>query len=186
MKVYIARHGQDDDSVRGGWSDLPLTLFGIEQSQKFAEILFENKDRYNIGKIFSSDLKRAVQTAEIISDRFGIEIELLPDFREVDNGDLAGLKNEIAGLIYPNFYWRNLDWSEKYPNGESPREFFERVSFAWKEFLDKNRFYDKNILLITHGGVINIIKCLAKGEIYSNKNQYQSLPCADICFEYEI
>lgn len=186
MKVYIARHGQDDDSVRGGWNHLHLTPLGIEQSQNFAEKLFEDKDIYKIGKIYSSDLKRAVQTAEIISDKLGIEVDFSPDFREVNNGALAGMKNEIADLKYPNLYWRNLEWNEKYPSGESPREFFERVSFAWKELLDKNSSYDKNILLITHGGVINIIKCLVKGENYSNKNKYQGLPCADICFEYEI
>ena len=46
MKIYIVRHGQDDDSVRGGWGDGCITDLGIEQANTLAENL--NRIKYNI------------------------------------------------------------------------------------------------------------------------------------------
>ena len=79
MKIYIIRHGQDDASVRGGWSDTPLTAFGIQQSNKLADELFQNQSEYNICKIYSSDLKRARQTAQIIADKLSVPIEFVSE-----------------------------------------------------------------------------------------------------------
>lgn len=123
MKIYLVRHGQDDDSVRGGWSNVPLTDLGIKQSADLANEIFVNKEQFNIGKIFSSDLTRAKQTALIISEKLSVPVKYDMDFREVNNGDLAGLDNSIAEEKYPNLYWRNLDWEEHYPHGESQKNF---------------------------------------------------------------
>lgn len=186
MKIYIVRHGQDDDSVRGGWSNCPLIDLGIQQSNKLADELLANRDKYNIGKIYSSDIVRAKQTADIIAGKLNLAVELSPEFREVNNGLLAGLNNNIAEEKYPNLYWRKLDWEEHYPNGESPKEFYERVSAAWSNLLKSLHGYDKNVLLVTHGGVINIIECISNGVEYSNKQKYQVVPSAKIVFEVEI
>lgn len=56
MKIYIARHGQDDDSVRGGWSDCLLTDLGVKQSVDLADEILSKSDEYNIGMIVSSDI----------------------------------------------------------------------------------------------------------------------------------
>lgn len=186
MKIYIVRHGQDDDSVRGGWSDCPLIDLGVQQSNKLADELLKNKDKYNIGKIYSSDIVRARQTADIIATKLNLPVELSPEFREVNNGLLAGLDNHIAEEKYPNLYWRKLDWEEHYPNGESPKEFYERISIALRNLLNSLVDYDKNVLLVTHGGVINIIKCVTNGVEYSNKYKYQSVPSAEIAFEINL
>lgn len=186
MKIFLIRHGQDDDSVRGGWSNSALTETGLLQSAELADELSYNTKLYNIGRIFSSDILRARQTAEIIAERLGLPVEYLPEFREVNNGDLAGLDNKVAESKYPNMYWRNMDWSEHYPNGESPCDFHNRVNSAWNTFLKSLAGYDKNALLITHGGVINVIRCITEGEKYSNKERYPSVPSAKICFEIEV
>lgn len=186
MKIYIIRHGQDDDTVRGGWSNTELTDEGIRQASILANHLYENANIYAIHKIYSSDLKRAAQTSEIIGKKLGIDVEYEPAFREVNNGDLAGLKNEIADEKFPNLYWRKMQWSQKYPNGESPEEFYNRISSAWKAFVEKNKNYDYNILLVTHGGVINIIKSIINKEDYSNKNRYSGIPSCKVDLRYEI
>lgn len=185
MKIYIARHGQDNDTVRGGWSNSPLTDLGILQSNNFADRLLKNQAEYNIGKIYSSDLIRARQTAQIIADRLSVPVEFVCGFREVNNGELAGMDNALAEEKYPNLYWRKLNWDEHYPNGESPKEFCERVSGVWAEFVKEVSLYDKNVLLITHGGVINVIKCIVNDLEYSNKTKNQGIPSAEIAFETE-
>ena len=186
MKIYIVRHGQDDNTVRGGWSDTPLTALGVQQSILLADDLLYNQYKYNIGKIYSSDLKRAKQTAEIISDKLHLSIEYIPDFREVNNGELAGIDNRLAEEKYPNLFWRKLGWNEHYPSGESPAEFYKRISSVWNKFVYENLNYNKNIILVTHSGVINVIKCIVENKVYSNKNNYYGIECAKISLEIEI
>ena len=105
MKCYLVRHGKDDDSVRGGCSDAPLTEQGIEQVNALANDLASNL-QLNISRIFSSDLFRAKQTAEIISKAINVPVVYLPQFREVNNGVLAGMKNTEALKKYPGLFWK--------------------------------------------------------------------------------
>lgn len=187
MKIYIVRHGQGDDSVRGGWSNTPLTEQGIEQVQCLAKEIHNNYLKYNIGIIFSSDLLRARQTAEIISSKLeNVDVVFKEELREVNNGILSGMKNEIAESLYPNLYWRNLEWEESYPDGESPKEFYNRVSEYFDTFIKQIKSYDKNILIVTHGGVINIIKSIINNEEYSNKSKYQGVQSCKLDFVVEV
>ena len=156
MKIYIARHGQDDDSVRGGWSDCSLTDLGVKQSVDLADEILSKSDEYNIGMIVSSDIIRAKQTALIISEKLSVPVKYDMDFREVNNGDLAGLDNHIAEEKYPNLYWRKLDWEEHYPHGESPKEFYERISNALHNMIYHNIFYRILQLFLTYYTSISI------------------------------
>ena len=79
------------------------------------------------------------------------------------------MKNEVAREKYPGLYWSTLEWEEQYPCGESPREFFERISCAWLEFKATVKSFPYNVMLVTHGGVMNVIQCLEHGVPYSNK-----------------
>lgn len=169
MTCYLIRHGKDDDSIRGGWSDAPLTQEGVCEVRVLSTDLAVDTNM-NITHIFSSDLVRARQTAEIISQELNITVQYLPDFREVNNGELAGMKNDLAAQMYPGLYWNTLGWNEHYPHGESPHEFFDRVSNAWEDFKRKMRNTDGNIMLVTHGGVINVICHIEKEIPYSNQN----------------
>ena len=165
MKVYLVRHGADDNSKRGGWSNHPLSDEGQQQSQELAQRLVDSNCDAEI--IISSDLLRVKQTAEALAGRLNLEIKYNPDFREVNNGDLAGMDNDIASELYPNLYWRKLEWNRNYPNGESPKEFYERVKSAWDELTRSNY---KSVILVTHGGVINVIIHIINGVDYSNKD----------------
>ena len=179
MIFYLVRHGKDDDTVRGGWSNHGLSPFGMEQVYELAEKIAAND--LNIDCIYSSDLQRARETAEILSNRIGCPIEFLPGFREVNNGDLAGMKNDLADKKYPGLYWSTLAYDECYPNGESPEMFYHRVKAAWSEF--KNRRLQeplKDALLVTHGGVIEVILCIENNIAFSNKKKHFSMPSAEL------
>ena len=165
MVCYLVRHGKDDETVRGGWSDAELCEEGITQVRD----LSKQVHNLSIGCIYSSDLIRARQTAEILNEVFNVEIRYLPQFREVNNGLLAGMKNEMALIEYPGLFWSTLGWDEMYPQGESPKVFFERVSNAWKSFKDDVKDLPCDVMLVTHGGVMNVIQCLEHGRSYSNR-----------------
>ena len=74
------------------------------------------------------------------------------NYREVNNGVLKNLTLE--------------EFNNKYPNGESPNDFYNRVYNAFLNLIENNR--GKKILLVTHGGVITVLLCLVKGYKYSN------------------
>lgn len=109
-----------------------------------------------------------------------LNITFLKEFRETNNGDLAGMLKEKAKAEYPELYWSALNWEQPYPNGESPRQFYERVKTAWITFKKAAEDLNGNTLLVTHGGVIDVILCCENGKIYTNKHQTYGLGNAEI------
>ena len=88
------------------------------------------------------------------------------NFREVNNGDLSNLTLEEFNNKYTGLYFSSLKMDEKYPNGESPNDFYNRVYNSFISLLKNN--IGKKILLVTHGGVITVILCILNGYKYSN------------------
>ena len=171
MIVYLVRHGKDDDTVRGGWSKHGLVPDGVKQVNMLAnEMVAKN---IKIDCIYSSDLQRTKETAEILSSYLDCPVEYNKGLRETNNGALAGIKHEIANEKYPGLYWSSLAYDEHYPNGESPEIFYNRVKKTWLEL--KNRILDnpsKNFLFVTHQGVIEVILCIENNIVYSNKETH--------------
>lgn len=149
---------------------MPLIEEGIEQSNKLAQYLKNMQNEYKIQKIISSDLNRAKQTADIINSELELPIEYTEKLREMNNGELAGMLNEDAEKLYPGVYYNTLEMDEKYPNGESPIEFYNRIAENFREIIDENKNLD-NIMLVTHSGVINIIYHIVTGKEWSNKKK---------------
>ncbi len=169
MKLIFVRHGKDDDRYRGGWSKLDLIPEGMEQAKQLAKHLKDNNDTYKIVHIVSSDLTRTLTTANIISSELGLPIQEEFQIRETNNGDLAGMLNDTALEQYPGLYFSSLEMDEAYPNGESPNDFYLRIKKWFSEFSSNCRNMKGNILVVTHGGVINIIYHLVKGIEWNNK-----------------
>ena len=153
MICHLIRHGKDDDSVRGGWSASPLTDTGVAQVERLAAQIASDSTA-DIGMIFTSDPVRE-----------------MPAFREANNGELAGMSNTVAAEQYPGLYWNMLEWDQPYPGGESPHDFFDRIQNAWYVFRTDIRQLDCDVILVTHGGVIQVIHCIENGIPYSNKEK---------------
>lgn len=168
MICYLIRHGKDDDSVRGGWSDSPLCAEGVRQIQQLSAEILSASD-IDIEVIYSSDLPRAKQSAEILASSLSVDVIEMPGFRETNNGVLAGMDNRVASEKYPGLYWSALEWNEPYPEGESPCAFYNRISDTWHDFKAKACLEGRSMALVTHGGVINVIMCIENGIAYSNK-----------------
>ena len=170
MTIYLIRHGQDDETVRGGWANTRLTHEGIIQINKLSESF---KD-LPLDCIYSSDLIRAVETTEILhKTQPNLPIIYNENLREINNGLLAGMPNKDAEVNYPGLFYRKMDWTERYPEGESPEIFYHRIVDTWENMINANK---RNIAIVTHGGVINIILHHIKGLPYSNKNISLNIP----------
>ena len=172
--VYLMRHGADPSDRYGGWSTYGLTEKGKEQVHT-AKHHLRNK---GITRIYASDLPRAKETAEIVASDLSVEITFLPEFRESNNGLLAGMLKTEAAEKYPGLYWSALQWTEAWPGGESPEQFFHRIKNAWNEF--KKQIGDETVLLVSHGGVMNVILCLENGIPYTNKETRFQIHDAEI------
>jgi len=165
--LYLVRINKN---YRGGWSNLLLTDEGIKQSQKLAKYFKSNINKFSIKKIIASDLKRASQTADIINKELNIDIEYTDMLREMNNGVIAGKLNEEVEKMYPGLYYNKLEMDEKYPCGESPIEFYNRIKNNFLKIINDNKNLD-NIILVTHSGVINIIYHIVKDLEWSNKQK---------------
>lgn len=86
------RHGADPDNRYGGWSGYGLTETGRQEVHRAKHKLLDK----GITCIYSSDLKRAKETAEIVAVSLSLDITYLPQFREVNNGLLAGMEKSEA------------------------------------------------------------------------------------------
>lgn len=161
MEIDLLRHGEDDQNYIGGWSDNKLSDKGILQVQEISKLIDNNYDL-----IISSDLQRAKETSKIISNYLKIDIVYNDKLREINNGDLKNLTKEQFLSLYPGLYYNTLKIDESYPNGESPIEFYNRVKEGLIE-ITKN-YKNKKILIVTHSGVMTVIKCLVTGWKYSN------------------
>lgn len=168
MNIYLVRHGDDDERYRGGWSELPLVEEGIRKCEKLGEYLYNHKSKFNIEKIISSDLTRAKMTADIINEKLKLPIVYDKRLRENNNGIFAGMLNEKAIKEYPNAFFSNLEYDERFPQGESPREFFERIKKAFFEIIDENSDIE-NLMIVTHAGVISIIYHVINNIKWTNK-----------------
>ena len=172
--IYLMRHGADPSDRYGGWSAYGLTEEGKAQVHN-AKYILRNK---GITKIYSSDLARAKETAEIVARELSLNVMYLPQFRETNNGLLAGMLKAEAIKKFPGMYFSALDWNESYPEGESPEQFFLRIRSAWHQF--KSQVGNDNVLLVSHGGVMNIILCLENGIPYTNKEMKFQIKDAEI------
>lgn len=165
--IYLMRHGLDDETFIGGWSDVDLVNDGIEQVKSTGEKLISNN--ITINKIITSDVKRAVTTSKIIQNFYpGIPIEESEFFREQSKGILNGMEKKIAKELYPE-YFDSITVDKVYEDGESLRDLYYRI----KEYLDYILSIEDDTLIITHRGVINMIYYLLNNiELDMNKERF--------------
>jgi probable phosphoglycerate mutase len=164
-KLHFIRHGETDWNTGHrvqGHTDVPLSTRGEEQARELAERLAG----WPIEAIFSSDLRRALDTARPLADRLGLEVRIDPILRERNFGAFEGLHDsEVeAQLDDADAFWRDPD--TRPDGGESRRELWERVG----GFLDRLLADPPadEIAIVSHGGTIRLAAAyLAQEDIES-------------------
>ncbi len=162
-KLLLVRHGETDWNRDGRWqggSDTRLNDLGREQSRALAEQLDGEID-----VLYSSDLARARETAEIVAARLGLEVRLDPRLRERGFGSWEGL---TTIEIEERFADAHRRWLAGEGAGADDAEAFEDFSARVEDFLsDVLRLHPgEDVLVISHGGSIRVIHALAAGVDY--------------------
>ena len=134
---------------------IDLSADGFKQAEKLRDRLENEK----IDVVYSSDLKRAVSTAEVVSSGHKAELVICPELREISYGDLEGLTFEEIKKKHPEVAESitNFNLSLSFPGGESFTEFITRTL----RFLDKlnEHTQEQTVLIASHGGPLTTLVC---------------------------
>ena len=146
MTIYIVRHGQAEENrqrILEGHMPGTLTEKGKEQVRKAAELL--SKEGIKFTRLVSSDLKRAMDSAQIISDKLNLPIIPMEILRERDWGKFTGMSIAEATDKY------RIDGKWVFPEGTTETEegIYERANKALVEL--QKQFADETIIVVTHG-----------------------------------
>jgi 2,3-bisphosphoglycerate-dependent phosphoglycerate mutase len=158
--VLLARHGETDDNrppVRfQGWRDTPLNDVGRGQAHELADRLVNQ----GIACIWSSDLSRARETAEIVDSRLGLGVRLDARLREANRGRWEGRLFEDVAAAEPELFagWERAGAGWRFPGGESLQEQLDRVGACLS---DVRAAGELPALVVCHGGSIRVMLCLS-------------------------
>lgn len=150
--LYVVTHPQATHHVEGivgGWHDSVLTAAGVEAAKRIGEALrAEIPDEAEVD-LFSSDLKRTSQTADVIGERFGVEPVFDPRLRESSFGEVEGQPQARWDELFtpPPAVGDRMD-QLVIPGAESRRQVAQRIYSAVDEIVQRPREHQ---IIVTHG-----------------------------------
>ncbi len=164
-RLYLVRHGQSAGNAEGrfgGHSPTPLSELGKEQ----AEITAAALSRERINTIYSSDLLRAVQTAEPLAKALDLPIIKTSAFRERKVGVLEGLTFDESKEKHPKDYYAliNRNVSHVITGGESYRQLLRRATGTLREILQIHQ--GERVVIFSHTGAICFLTLHLIGAIH--------------------
>jgi len=163
-KLFLVRHGQSNGNAEGrfgGHSPTPLSSLGVQQAELTAKALAKEK----IHAIYSSDLHRAVQTAEPLAKILDLPIITSPAFRERKVGVLEGKTFDESKAEHPKDYYALVNRSVHHviTGGESYRQLLRRATRELHEVLRTHP--GENIVIFSHTGAICFLTLYLLGAI---------------------
>lgn len=163
--ILLARHGETDwnrDNRFQGHADPPLNDTGRAQAAELAKSLVGEQ----LAAVYSSPLRRALETATAIAAPHGLEPVTLAALREVDVGSWQGLTRAEIEQRFPEQYARWLRHEQGWEDGETYEAMGERVVRALLELAVAHR--GQRILTVTHGGPIRAAYAYAQGVAHAD------------------
>jgi alpha-ribazole phosphatase len=161
LKILLVRHGitklHESDRFCGR-TDIPLNKTGIKQAEKLRDRLAAEK----LDAIYSSTLRRARVTAEIIASAHKVAVIPCEELCECGFGYIEGLTFEEIKRLHPALAQALIDRrAVDFPGGESIEELSKRVHTFIKQ-LDKHQS-EETVLIVSHGGPIRVMICILLG-----------------------
>ena len=155
-ELLVIRHGETDFNRQHrfqGHADVPLNALGLTQAERLAARLADEQ----VDALISSDLQRALVTAQVVAQALDIAPQVQPLWREQCFGVLEGL--EVAAVrrdhavLWAQWLRYDADWAP--PDGESVRSFHARVLRAVEAIAAEHR--GRRVAVFTHGGVLDML-----------------------------
>jgi len=181
-RIVIVRHGRTEwnrvERFRGR-ADISLDDVGIKQAEAASGRIKE----WPISTIYSSPLRRAITTAEIIATSLGLKVQEMSDIIDIDYGEWQGLTNEevIArdGRLYTQ--WIENPDGVQFPGGEEFNDVRQRVSKAVNDLIQRHP--KESVVLVSHKVICQILVLSLLGLDSSHFWQITQDVCAMNLFE---
>ncbi|CAN5493284.1 histidine phosphatase family protein [soil metagenome] len=167
----MVRHGETEWNATKraqGQADVPLNHLGRLQAQEAAAQL----DGVNLAGVYSSDLSRAVDTAEPIARLQGLEVVTDPAFREIDQGEWEGLPLDEIRSRWPDLWGPARHYVQR-PGGESPEQVQKRALEGVARVIERHP--RESVAIVSHGGTIRWIAAHALGYDVEGSAQIRGL-----------
>jgi len=162
--ILLARHGETDWNREGrfqGHADPPLNRTGRAQAVDLSVALMAEQ----LAAVYSSPLRRALETAEVLAASHGLEPVPVDNLREVDVGSWSGLTRAEVEERFPAQFARWLDYGQGWEDGETYDEMGRRAVDA---LLRLAAAHDgERVLAVTHGGPIRAAFAFADGTTHA-------------------
>jgi broad specificity phosphatase PhoE len=174
MRLILARHGETDYNREWrfqGHTDLGLNRVGRRQ----AESLRQRLSREPLDVIYTSNLKRAAETADIIARGRGLRVESRENLAELDFGWCEGLTYAEIVERYPD--WPPKDYSFAAYDGESLEQLGQRIR-AFEQELRSHNPAEADILIIAHAGSLRVLLCVLLGIDIENWRRFRLAPAS--------
>ncbi len=161
-EILLIRHGETEWNAAElfrGRADIELNENGVRQ----AELLAEYLEAKQIDAIYSSRLRRARKTAEIIAGRHGLEAKNAPDLIDIDFGEWQGLSHREVKDRYGELYttWINHPDRVMFPGGESLGEVRQRAQALVNKLVTE--YEGRTVALVSHRVVNKVLVCALLG-----------------------
>ena len=172
MNWYFVRHGEIESNHRNiyaGWSEEGLTRKGRQEAAEAAKIV----SNFNIDSIYTSPLRRAVQTAEIIGGFLKKQPILEESFKELKLGIWEGKNEKEIQRDFPDEWkiWDKRPTELGLEGRETLQELLERVLKGIEKIREKE--VDGSVLVVTHVAIIRVLLLHSQGK---DLNLYRAIP----------
>lgn len=161
MNIYLIRHGRQNSGLCN--VDVELSPEGIEQ----ANLLGERLRGYEIEAVYSSNLVRAKETADIINAYLNKPRVIDERWQEANFGALTGLPNDKIKELYGDFLAKRREMTKDIPypgGGENCQMVYERAYLALEDLVREKY---ENVCVVTHGGVLRALMTGLLGADYA-------------------
>jgi broad specificity phosphatase PhoE len=158
--ILLVRHGETDwnrDDRFQGHADLPLNDSGREQARALASALAGDA----VAAVYSSPLRRACETAQIVATRLGLTVSLEPRLMEVDVGSWSGLTRTDVERRFPEGFARWRAGGHGWDDGETYEQLTTRVLAAIHDIAERHVF--QRVAVVGHGGTVRAVLSHAEG-----------------------
>ncbi len=169
-RMILMRHSSTvyrDGNVFAGLTDFPLNRHGVELAGEIAKKLKDEK----IAAVYSSMLSRSYETAKPVAEQFGLKVERVKEFNELDFGIFEGLKLEQVKERFPDVFEKRQEnpWDFAVPQGESYRDGAERAYPKLLELIKKHE--GQTFIVVCHGCIMKSMLVMLTGRPYSEIRQ---------------
>ena len=174
-KLHLIRHGATPYTEKKfycGHTDLSLSELGVSQVEELKSQITDLSPSI----VYTSDLKRAIETAAILFPNSGFK--QVPEVREMSFGDWEGKPWDVVSAENPELYqnWVDNIVHEKVPGGERLSDVYERLKTTLPKILKEHTGGD--LVIVCHGGIISLLRCYFEDHDLSSFGEFIPKPAS--------